>query len=302
MAFIVAGLARDLGHPALLESYQRLVLRAFGANPAAQLFLYLTGNESQHTLDVAIKALRPARWSVVPANHHSMTAPSGTCLPRGQTWKDASYQRTALRWWGALNASWAMVLSWERVFAVRFHTIFFSRPDLLFTHAMGPLCTHTHYDGRTWYVPGLGSPDHLWLMPRHVAAAVLTSVDTFLACRPGDDCCRLQQSGSPLDSLRFDEWKFSFWPLTFWTRHANFTVSTALRGSAVLLAKTAADKSFGISAANGAAHIGCGKPNCGRRSSRRSSCDRATLEQSAAALRADAYSRARRGPRLLYLN
>ena len=48
-------------------------------------------------------------------------------------------------------------------------------------------------------------PDGLWLMPRRVAAATLTSLEAFLSC-PKDaaaECCQLQASGSHHDVLRF---------------------------------------------------------------------------------------------------
>ena len=235
------------------------MLGAFGAHSRTQLFLHL-GHETprrpgvSHPLDGAIAALQPTRVEVVPLTHHAQTAPPGTCLPNEERWSNADYQRRALQWWGALGAAWMMVRNWEREEGhAKFESVFVSRPDLVFTDGFGPACA---YAGDVWYTAGIGSPDMLWLMPRRIAAAVLSTLHTFTTCSEDSECCRLQRSGGDGNDLRADDWAASYWPLSYWTRRLNISVSTAMLGSAKLLGSV---KNRGL------AHLGCGAPNCGRR-------------------------------------
>lgn len=289
-AFIIAGAAMHLQRP-LAQSYVSHVLDAFGAHSRTQLFLHVGHAQPRrsgeaHPLDAAIDVLRPAAVEVVPLEHHTQTAAAGTCLPPGP-WPSRDYQRRALRWWGALNASWAMVLEWEQRQAdltgggqysdssrgVYFRSVFFSRADLVFTRPFGPACA---YDKALWYTAGIGAPDMLWLMPRWVASSVMGTLGEFLACaahadvaggaRRTPECCQLQTNGSKVDVLRLDDFRSSFWPLSYWTRRLKIGVSTALRGSAELPR----------SGAKLQAHLGCGAPNCGRRDS----CQNKTLRMS----------------------
>ena len=46
---------------------------------------------------------------------------------------------------------------------------------------------------------GLGGPDWLWLMPRHVAEKALTSAGVFERCAPDAACCQLQATRRPWD-------------------------------------------------------------------------------------------------------
>ena len=185
----------------------------------------------------------------MPLTHHAQTVPPGTCLPNEERWSNADYQRRALQWWGALGAAWTMVRNWEREEGhARFESVFVSRPDLVFTDGFGPACA---YAGDVWYTAGIGSPDMLWLMPRRIAAAVLSTLHTFTTCSEDSACCRLQRSGGDGNDLRADDWAASYWPLSYWTRRLNISVSTAMLGSAKLLGSV---KNRGL------AHLGCGAP------------------------------------------
>ena len=129
------------------------------------------------------------------------------------------------------SAAWTMVRNWEREQGhARFESVFVSRPDLVFTDGFGPACA---YAGDVWYTAGIGSPDMLWLMPRRIAAAVLSTLHTFTTCSEDSACCRLQRSGGDAaNDLRADDWAASYWPLSYWTRRLNISVSTAMLGSA----------------------------------------------------------------------
>lgn len=270
-AFLLIGASRQLENPLVHNAYAAHVLGAFGAHSRMQLFLHL-GHErprrpgEAHPLDGAIATLQPARIEVVPLSQHAQTVPPGTCLPNGERWSNADYQRRALQWWGALGAAWTMVRNWEREQGhARFESVFVSRPDLVFTEGFGPACA---YAGDVWYTAGIGSPDMLWLMPRRIAAAVLSTLHTFTTCSEDSACCRLQRSGGD-DDLRADDWAASYWPLSYWTRRLNISVSTAMLGSAKLL---------GSVRNRGRAHLGCGAPNCGRRKD--DGCWETTLQMS----------------------
>ena len=236
-AFLLVGAARQLEHPLVHTSYASHVLRAFGAHSRTQLFLHL-GHENPrrpgeaHPLDGAIAALQPARVEVVPLAHHAQTVPPRTCLPNEERWSDADYQRRALQWWGALSAAWTMVRNWEREEGhARFESVFVSRPDLVFTDGFGPACA---YAGDVWYTAGIGSPDMLWLMPRRIAAAVLSTLHTFTTC--SEDLSAAASSGAAATGTTCaDDWAASYWPLSYWTRRLNISVSTAMLGSAKLL-------------------------------------------------------------------
>ena len=254
-AILLVGASRQLVNPLVHTSYATHVLGAFGAHSRTQLFLHL-GHETprrpgvSHPLDGAIATLQPARVEVVPLTQHAQTAPPAPAFKRGAM-VECHLSAARATWWGSLGSVDDGAVGREERHA--FESVFVSRPDLVFTEGFGPACA---YAGDVWYTAGIGSPDMLWLMPRRIAAAVLSTLHTFTTCSEDSECCRLQRSGGDGNDLRADDWAASYWPLSYWTRRLNISVSTAMLGSAKLLGSV---KNRGL------AHLGCGAPNCGRR-------------------------------------
>jgi hypothetical protein len=253
--------------PQVYESYATHVLRSFGAVSSEQLFLYLKHDEPS-ALAPALAALRPARVRVVPRHVRLDLVPNSSCVSPSFSWREKWYQARALRWWGALNSSWAMIREWEREHAMDFGRVFLSRPDLLYQHSFGPSCL---YDRKTWYTGGLGGPDWLWLLPRRLAAVVLGGTAHALlhcsASRAPGSCCQLQHSAHAAnmakDERHEDGFIFSYWPMAYWRLMHNITLSTRLAGRAHLM--TQPPDGGGFAPHPGLAAVGCGAPNCGQR-------------------------------------
>jgi hypothetical protein len=260
LAFLVVGDARAFIENATWNAYQEHVLRSFGAHPAKQLFLYLK-HDAPRELESMISAMNPARVRVVPRTAHGLTLPSGTCMSPWPSWHRPEYQNRAMLWWGALEAAWGLVREFEAERSITFAGVFVSRPDLLFQRDFGPRCL---YDRDVWYTGGLGGPDWLWLMPRHVATQALTTASEISSrCNATSRCCELQhvahREGKSYDERHRDDWAFSYWILRYWTLRSNLTISTRLRGHAHLITKPPDGKVI-----EPYAHVGCGAPNCGR--------------------------------------
>ena len=260
LAFIVAGEARGFLQNGTHLAYKRHVLDSFGVHASKHLFLYLKHDDSNaNELGAVASNLRPARMKVVPPQSFEQPLPDGICRPPVGSWKHAAYQARAMRYWSTLEAAWNMVLDFEAQHSLRFGGVFLSRPDLQFERDFGPRCM---YDVNTWYTGGLGGPDWLWLMPRHVASAALTSASVFSKCMSGSACCDMQhkahRDGMAKDKRHEDDWVFSYWIMRYWTLQLGVNVSTRVRGHAHLLAQPPPDASKPY------AHVGCGARNCGR--------------------------------------
>ena len=202
VAYVVAGDARGFLQPRIYSAYAQHVLRSFGGSPESQLFLFLK-NIDESELASAARVLRPAAVHVERRASSPQMPAAGACLPRWTAWSQDFYQLRALRWWGAMNGSLAMVRKWESARRVVFHTLFFSRPDVFFVRGFGPWC---RYQPSTWYTGGLGSPDSLWILPRKLAR-VLRSADEFMRCADHTHatCCAAQRKVDVSDPRHDDD-------------------------------------------------------------------------------------------------
>ena len=241
IAFIMAGQARSFVEPQVYGSYKQHVLEPLAGGEALRLFLYLKDVRPPEVA-AAIAALRPDAVRFASSSDSiSPLRPHPACV--NGKWSRKSYLAKALNWWGAMHASWDMVRAWETERRTKFGRVVFTRPDLRYTRSFGPWCS---YRPDTWYTGGIGMPDMFWVLPRTMAARVLTTLDIFLECRPGRSCCVGQQSDTK-------PWLVSYWILKYWSSMYGFNISTRLLGSAMVPLSTSSTY----------AHLGCGLPNCG---------------------------------------
>ena len=192
VAFIVAGDVRSFAEAEFYLSFHRHVMQSFAAHRASRLFMVLR-NAAQLDLGPLLKVLAPAMLLVDDS--------TDDVPPRGLPFRNAACQskwargasrlaRTAVVWWSAMNAAWHLVEQYEQsqLPAHRFSMVVFARPDMRYSHAMGPWCG---YQNGTWYSSDpLIAPDMFWVVPRHAAALVLRDTLTVaIECDTGQPCC-----------------------------------------------------------------------------------------------------------------
>eukprot|EP00326_Haptolina_ericina_P027032 CAMPEP_0181175552 /NCGR_PEP_ID=MMETSP1096-20121128/4141_1 /TAXON_ID=156174 ORGANISM="Chrysochromulina ericina, Strain CCMP281" /NCGR_SAMPLE_ID=MMETSP1096 /ASSEMBLY_ACC=CAM_ASM_000453 /LENGTH=151 /DNA_ID=CAMNT_0023263549 /DNA_START=60 /DNA_END=515 /DNA_ORIENTATION=+ len=124
-----------------------------------------------------------------------------------------------------MKHAWQEATRYESHSGILFEMVVFSRPDILFSSAMGPWCM---YDVATqpsrWYTGGLlHSPDMFWIMSRKVADRVLgRTLRTLVDCTPGKACCCLRRGPS-------------YWAQWYWTAATNVKLIPWVAGYGVVL-------------------------------------------------------------------
>ena len=259
LAYMVVGVARSfLLHSGFL-TYHKHMVASMAAHSGSRVFLHLklSTNADERNSEVAqlrraVELLQPAvvetfveseqPYASAHREHRNQTSELAhpECF-----WSDVAPHfvvSQARVWWGTMARAWESVAAWEARHQQthhRFDAVVFSRPDIMFEAGMGPWCAYQLE--QTWYTtPGLLTPDMLWILPRAIAARVLTTWHVVLHCTPADTCCNLTEGcthskNAVCSTERRTSGKhrvsYSLWLQTYWQLEAAVRVNgTGLRG------------------------------------------------------------------------
>lgn len=96
-------------------------------------------------------------------------------------------ENTFSYWWGAWQIGWEMIFANELESRISYETVLLVRADLDFQM---PIAPRDQRDLTLWYT-AIEPPDAFWVMPRRVAAGVLTSASRMVSCSGDAGCCAL---------------------------------------------------------------------------------------------------------------
>jgi len=277
IAHVVAGMVRWMLEEQMYIAYRRHVVDSLGGHVDSRVFLAIgmgdveeihgkhTGHRTAwEALGRLVAALRPAALEVTRPNDEprgdavirQLREPE--CFWQGREWNATSTRVSPLEmisrqgaFWLRLNRAWELVAAWERQQGFTFDLVSFTRPDVYVEGGMGPWCAYADTMRYTWHFPPSNwNPDFLWLLPRTMAHAVLTTWPRVLVpCERGLPCCNLRYPGRassgctssnravqpPLPGCHLSEHEGAhvgptWWLLFYWSHVHNFSLSRQLEG------------------------------------------------------------------------